>query len=255
MDTSLYLDVNRFAVRPAWAHRFMHDYALYAGVVFLALLVFVAFLRARRDSFGDGAGRVAATLWTAAGVLAALGLNQPLAHAIGRVRPYDVLRGVEVLVPRANDFTMPSDHATVAGAAIVGLWLSRDRLIAAIATAAGLFLAFARVYVGAHYPGDVLAGLAFGGVVMAIGYLLLIRPLRDLVRWLATTPLGVLVGGGRHVTPVDAGPAARPTALQQTGSVKLLSEHGLRPQNDSPVKGAAVGARAEHGEGLDRHDS
>jgi undecaprenyl-diphosphatase len=41
-----------------------------------------------------------------------------------------------------------------------------------------LLLAFARVYVGVHYFGDVLAGLAFGGIVAAAGV-----PLAD--RWLA----------------------------------------------------------------------
>ena len=56
---------------------------------------------------------------------------------------------------------MPSDHAVVAGAVIVGVLLYNWRLGLA-ATVAGLALAFDRVYVGAHYPGDVPAGLVLG---------------------------------------------------------------------------------------------
>ena len=43
------------------------------------------------------------------------------------------------------------------------------RRIGIVMIGAAVLMAFARVYVGAHYPGDVLAGLAFGGVVAAGG--------------------------------------------------------------------------------------
>lgn len=220
-DTRFYLDVNRLARQSAWAHGFMHWFALYVGVAILALCLLAACLRGRSRALGSSR-RLAGALWAGIGTIVAVGLNQPLSHAIGRVRPYDVLHHVEVLVPRANDFTMPSDHATVAGAAIVGLWLCRDRLLAAIATVVGLALAFARVYVGAHYPADVIVGLVFGGVVVAAGYLVAV-PLFDRgIEAVSRTPLRVLVGPRLHRPPAGVGPAARAPAVQGSGAVRII---------------------------------
>jgi len=240
MDTRLYLDINNFAVRTPWAHAVMREYALYGGVALLALLVLWTWWRARGGLLGGGdREQVAAVAWTG---LAALALNQPLAHLVGRRRPYDVLRGVEVLVPRANDFTCPSDHAVVAGAVIAGLWWVRDRLTASLATIFGLLLAFSRVYVGAHYPGDVLAGLAFGAAVLLVGAAGAMPLLRRLVDVLAGSPLRALVGAEHHRRPAGPGPAARPTPVESSGAVRILGPvvpggtpgKGPRPRSAGP---------------------
>lgn len=67
-----------------------------------------------------------------------------------------------------------------AGAVTAGLFLVRRLGLAALAAAT--LMCFARVFVGAHYPGDVLAGLADGAVVTLAGYVV-VRPL--LVRFVA----------------------------------------------------------------------
>lgn len=69
----------------------------------------------------------------------------------------------------------------MAGAATVGLWLVNRRL-GALAGLAAILMGFARIYVGAHYPQDVLAGLALGATVSGVVYLL-VRPLPS---WLVT---------------------------------------------------------------------
>jgi membrane-associated phospholipid phosphatase len=79
-----------------------------------------------------------------------------------------------LLVAKSADFSFPSDHATAVGAVAVGLLLVRPRL-GAIAAALALLLAFTRVYVGVHYPGDVLAGLVLGGAVAVAVRLLALR--------------------------------------------------------------------------------
>jgi len=192
LNTSLFLVINRLATRTPWAHGFMHAYALWLGVALLCLVFLVAYVIIwwRRDVR-------AAALMLLAGVatFVALGLNQLIGHAVKELRPYDTLRHVLVLVPRANDYAFPSDHAVVAGGLIAATWLVTRRAavspsaaaptarhfdmsmvaLAATNTVVGALLCFARVYVGAHYPSDVVAGLVVGAVVVIA--LSLLRPI------------------------------------------------------------------------------
>lgn len=194
LDTNWYLDVNRFARSTSWAHGFMAAYALWAGIAILAVLLLAGCWRAR----ADGTRAVARAIWAGIGVVVAVGINQPVSHAVGRLRPYDVLRHVEVLVPRAHDFTFPSDHATAAGAAICGLLLAKRWELALAAAFFGLFLAFARVYAGAHYPGDVVGGLVLGAAVTALLYPLGTAILAPVTGWLASTRMSPMVTNRLH---------------------------------------------------------
>ena len=69
----------------------------------------------------------------------------------------------------------------MAGAAAAGLFLVSRRL-GLLALVAALVMAFARVYVGVHFPVDVVAGLALVAVVTVAGWFV-VRPL--LIRLLA----------------------------------------------------------------------
>jgi membrane-associated phospholipid phosphatase len=198
IDRSWFLDLNSFARATPWLHAAFRDYAEYGIVLFAAVLVW-SWWRSR--SSGD-LKAVAAALWAPAGTLVAVGLNQPLGNWVREPRPYTSLQHVEVLVARSSDFSFPSDHAVMAGAVAAGVWLASRRLGRLTAVAAVL-MAFTRVYVGAHYPGDVAVGLLFGAAVTVIGYLLLRRMLELVVTRLADTPASVLL------TPRIASPGRR----------------------------------------------
>lgn len=194
LDRSLYESVNRFARNTSFAHGFMSAYAVYGGLVILGLLGFWAFLRARKV----GALQSARVVWVGAATLIALGLNQPIIHFFGRPRPYNSIPGMEVLIARANDFSFPSDHGTVAGAMIVGLLLV-DRKVGIYAAVFGLFLGFARVYVGAHYPGDIVAGLIWAGLFVAVTLPLATKLLSRPAEYLLHTGFApVISSGGRR---------------------------------------------------------
>jgi undecaprenyl-diphosphatase len=143
-------------------------------------------------------------------VLLALAINQPVGRLVGEARPYTTHPQLLVLATRTTDFSFPSDHAVMAGAVAAGLLLVRRRL-GLVAVAAALLMAFDRVYIAAHYPWDVLAGLVLGAGVSLLGWLVLAGPLTTLTGWLRRQPPFRGVFGGRAERP-DVGPRSSSTA-------------------------------------------
>jgi undecaprenyl-diphosphatase len=188
MDASLFRLVNRFADRTGWAHGAFTAYAKY-GIVFFAVLLVVSYADAR---WHDDLHAVAASVWAGGAALIAVGVGQLIGNAIDRARPYDAMSGVHVLVDRTTDFSFPSDHATAVGAVAMGLLFAHRRL-GVVAGVAALVMVFTRAYVGAHYPGDVIAGLALGAGVAAIGYVTVLPTLDRLARWCAHTAMRPLL--------------------------------------------------------------
>jgi undecaprenyl-diphosphatase len=188
VDTHLYRLVNDLQTDGTWLNGLGLLYAKTAGPLLLALLLLLGVAVARRR----GLERVARAGWAGLATFVAVGVNQPIVHAVDRARPYAHLHDVHLLGAPSADPSFPSDHATLAGAAIAGLFLV-DRRLGWAATAAGLLLCVDRVYIGAHYPSDVLAGLSLGAAVAVIGWLVLRRPLVAVVTWLAATRLRPLV--------------------------------------------------------------
>ncbi|WP_458318147.1 phosphatase PAP2 family protein [Mycolicibacterium brisbanense] len=185
-DTRIFYDINHFARDTPWLHAIVSGYAAY-GVVLFAALLLAGWWTARSDA---EPARMVAAAWAPLGMLAALAVNQPVAAVVNEVRPCQALHDIVVLHCN-TDPGFPSDHAVMAGAVTAGLWLVRWRLgvLAAIAAAV---MAFARVYIGAHYPQDVVAGLVFGAMVSLGGYFLVRPLLRRVLTALSGTPLSIL---------------------------------------------------------------
>jgi membrane-associated phospholipid phosphatase len=209
VDTSmpgLFGQVNDFARSTGWLHAPMLAYATYGVVLFAGLLLAGWWIARDR-----GPRVMAAALWSGVGTLVAVAANQPVVNGVHEARPYTVHPHILVLAHHSADYSFPSDHAVMAGAVTAGLWLVSRRL-GAIAAVAAVLMAASRVYIAAHYPHDVLAGLALGAVVVLIGWLVLSRPLTWLVGLLGRTPLRpLLVRGSRDAVhgPADVTASSR----------------------------------------------
>jgi undecaprenyl-diphosphatase len=97
-------------------------------------------------------------------------------HATGRRRPEEALGEIDVLVSTPGSPGFPSGHAATSFAAAVILSVALPALAPAFVALAAL-VAFSRLYVGVHFPLDVLAGAALGAAI-ATALLLLARTLR-----------------------------------------------------------------------------
>ncbi len=91
---------------------------------------------------------------------------------IGRIRPCHTLMDINLLIGCGGGYSMPSAHAANAfGQALLFCFHYRKAGWYLYTYAA--LIALSRVFVGVHYPGDILTGAILGsviGVVAALGY-------------------------------------------------------------------------------------
>jgi membrane-associated phospholipid phosphatase len=185
--SDLFLSVNAFARSTPWLHAPASAYATYGVLVFAALMIAGWWIARRRSSM-----TMAAALLAPVATLLALAAQQLVVALVSEQRPYAVLPDVLVLVSRTTDPSFPSDHACIVGAVAAALFFV-DRRLGWVTTALAVLMGVTRVYVGAHWPLDVVAGLLLGAAVSTAVVLLLRRPVARLVDRIATTRLAPLV--------------------------------------------------------------
>jgi undecaprenyl-diphosphatase len=98
-----------------------------------------------------------------AGAAVALLGNSIVSSIWTRPRPFVAHRAsVHLLVHHPPDASFPSDHSAALAAITVSLFLGRQRTLGSIFALWTVLVGVARVYVGEHYPGDILGGWLVG---------------------------------------------------------------------------------------------
>ncbi|WP_201258920.1 phosphatase PAP2 family protein [Streptomyces ambofaciens] len=173
-DDELYRDITGFAQdTPTWVQHTAEVWTE-AGILVFGALFVALWWRSRRD--GPRAFAIAALAPVATAV--AYVCSELLKSVLDEERPCRSVTGAVPSLaecPPTGDWSFPSNHATIAGASAVALFLVRRTLIR-LAAPLALLMAFSRVFVGVHHPHDVAAGLLLGAVVAATTVRLCTRP-------------------------------------------------------------------------------
>ena len=164
-DVDLLYDINGLAKgAPHWLDRVMEFVGEYGIVLALVLLVLWCWWSVRRGDGEDAASSVAALVWAPLAAGIAVLVNVPIRGFVARPRPFVEHQGLDVLVSGKSDFSFVSDHATITMALGVGLFVAHRRF-GLVGIGLALLEGFCRVYMGVHYPTDVVGGFALGTAV------------------------------------------------------------------------------------------
>jgi membrane-associated phospholipid phosphatase len=140
-----------------------------AGIIIVVVLIAGFVVARERSVLPVAAGALAAgAAWVLANVAKVIA-NRP--------RPYQVVADAVLRQPPAHGTSFPSSHTAVTVAVVIALVPFLPRALAWVAIAYAVLVGWSRVYLGVHYPLDVLAGagigMAVGGaVLLALGVLL-----------------------------------------------------------------------------------
>ncbi|MET9416474.1 phosphatase PAP2 family protein [Streptomyces klenkii] len=196
-DTSTLYDINGLAKdAPGWLDHTMEFIGEYGIVLGLAVLMVLAWWSLRRRQ--DAPAAVAALLWAPLAAGLALLVNIPIRGFVKRPRPFVDHSGLEVLVKGKTDYSFVSDHATLTMAIGVALFVA-NRKYGLIGIGLAFLEGFCRVYMGVHYPTDVVGGLALGTAVALLLAPLAMMVLTPLTRAVARTRFARLVRAERAV--------------------------------------------------------
>lgn len=156
-DDRLYFAIYSLHEHTPWLNWIMINLAQDGLYIYGVLLIWLWF--AGRSETSTRHFRETSLTGLYAGILGLL-LNIIIAHIWFRTRPFVTLHTTP-LISHSADASFPSDHTTGSMGIAAGVYTKSRRTGLYFGTLAVL-IGFARVYVGVHYPTDILGGIAVG---------------------------------------------------------------------------------------------
>lgn len=91
--------------------------------------------------------------------------NLFLKNVVARTRPYEAVEGLNRLIEKQTDDSFPSGHTASSFAVAVILYLELPKKYGIPLLILAVLISFSRLYLGVHYPSDVLAGAVSGTLI------------------------------------------------------------------------------------------
>ena len=102
-------------------------------------------------------------LMSAIALLGSLIINNNLIkNLVQRPRPFRTFPELQIIIPTPSEFSFPSGHTSSSFAAAAVFYRHLPKKLGVPSVVLAGLIGFSRLYVGVHYPTDVLAGVIMG---------------------------------------------------------------------------------------------
>ncbi|ACR43237.1 undecaprenyl-diphosphatase SepP [Saccharolobus islandicus] len=126
------------------------------------------------------------------GFIIAIILGEVSKYVMAQPRPFLILHNVNLLVPEPTDYSYPSGHALIVSVGAMIVLLTLPYYISIPLLIEALLTSYSRVYIGVHWPLDVLTGWILG-----IAVALTAMNLEKFISTIYNRLVNSIVGNGR----------------------------------------------------------
>lgn len=88
--------------------------------------------------------------------------NNLIKNLVARPRPFTALSDLRILIPEPGEFSFPSGHTSSSFAAAAVFYRHLPKKLGVPSIVLAGLIGLSRLYVGVHYPSDVLMGAVMG---------------------------------------------------------------------------------------------